>query len=147
MEELKVDILTLKKAALILRAINHKLRIQILKLINTHGKLTVTEIYVKLRLEQSVASQHLAILRKAGYVNTERDGKFIYYSVNHQRLVEIAFGKRRRVHATASSPAKTSSRSSINFAGQRRRHTPAPGARPTPRRNRYTLSPRCRSGE
>ena len=89
MEELKVDILTLKKAALILRAINHKLRIQILKLINTHGKLTVTEIYVKLRLEQSVASQHLAILRRAGYVHTERDGKFIYYSVNHQRLAEI----------------------------------------------------------
>jgi DNA-binding transcriptional ArsR family regulator len=89
MEELKVDILTLKKAALILRAINHKLRIQILKLINTHGKLTVTEIYVKLRLEQSVASQHLAILRRAGYVYTERDGKFIYYSVNHQRMAEI----------------------------------------------------------
>lgn len=89
MEELKVDILTLKKAALVLRAINHKLRLQILKLINTHGKLTVTEIYVKLRLEQSVASQHLAILRRAGYVDTERDGKFIYYSVNHHRLAEI----------------------------------------------------------
>jgi DNA-binding transcriptional ArsR family regulator len=89
MEELKVDILTLKKAALVLRAINHKLRLQILKLINTHGKLTVTEIYVKLRLEQSVASQHLAILRRAGYVNTERDGKFIYYSVNSERVTEI----------------------------------------------------------
>lgn len=89
MEELKVDILTLKKAALVLRAINHKLRLQILKLINTHGKLTVTEIYVKLRLEQSVASQHLAILRRAGYVHTERDGKFIYYSVNHGRIAEI----------------------------------------------------------
>lgn len=89
MEELKIDLLPLKKAALVLRAINHKLRLQILKLINQHGKLTVTEIYVKLRLEQSVASQHLAILRRAGYVNTERDGKFIFYSVNHERLAEI----------------------------------------------------------
>src|SRR5688572_19444293 len=86
---LKVDLLNVKKAALILRAVNHKLRLQILKLIHTHGKLTVTEIYVKLRLEQSVASQHLAILRRAGYVNTERDGKFIYYSVNLDRLAEI----------------------------------------------------------
>lgn len=88
-EELKIDALQLKKAALIFRAINHKLRQQIIKFINQHGKITVTQIYVKLRLEQSVASQHLAILRKAGFVNTERDGKFIYYSVNHERLSEI----------------------------------------------------------
>jgi DNA-binding transcriptional ArsR family regulator len=86
---LKVDLLNVKKASLILRAINHKLRQQILKLIDEQGKITVTEIYVKLRLEQSVASQHLAILRKAGFVKTERDGKFIYYTVNTARLEEL----------------------------------------------------------
>jgi len=86
---LKVDLMNVKKAALILRAVNHKLRQQILKLIDEHGRMTVTEIYVKLRLEQSVASQHLAILRKAGFVKTDRDGKFIYYSVNHERLEEL----------------------------------------------------------
>lgn len=86
---LKLDLLNVKKAALILRAVNHKLRQQILRLIDESGKMTVTELYVKLRLEQSVASQHLAILRKAGFVNTERDGKFIYYSVNNQRLEEL----------------------------------------------------------
>lgn len=88
-KDLKIDLLQLKKAALILRAINHKLRQQILKLIHQKEKITVTEIYVKLRLEQSVASQHLAILRKAGFVTTVRDGKFIYYSVNNQRLQEV----------------------------------------------------------
>ncbi len=87
--ELRIDVIQLKKAALILRAINHKLRQQIMKLIHQNGKMTVTEIYVKLRLEQSVASQHLAILRKAGYVNTVRDGKFIYYSVNYDRLDQV----------------------------------------------------------
>lgn len=86
---LKVDLLNVKKAALILRAVNHKLRQQILKLIDEQGKMTVTEIYVKLRLEQSVASQHLAILRKAGFVKTSRDGKFIYYSVNVSRMEEL----------------------------------------------------------
>ena len=86
---LKVDLLNVKKAALILRAVNHKLRQQILRLIDEQGKITVTEIYVKLRLEQSVASQHLAILRKAGFVNTDRDGKFIYYSVNTNRLEQL----------------------------------------------------------
>ena len=86
---LKVDLLNVKKAALILRAVNHKLRQQILRLIDEHGKMTVTEIYIKLRLEQSVASQHLAILRKAGFVKTDRNGKFIYYFVNSQRLEEL----------------------------------------------------------
>src|SRR5712675_98114 len=86
---LEVDLLNIKKASLILRAINHKLRQQILKLIDDQGKITVTEIYVKLRLEQSVASQHLAILRKAGFVKTERDGKFIYYTVNPTRLEDL----------------------------------------------------------
>lgn len=86
---LKVDLLNVKKASLILRAINHKLRQQILKLIDESNKITVTEIYVKLRLEQSVASQHLAILRKAGFVKTERNGKFIYYTVNTNRIEEL----------------------------------------------------------
>jgi DNA-binding transcriptional ArsR family regulator len=87
--DLKIDVIQLKKAALVLRAVNHKLRQQILKLIYQNGKMTVTEIYIKLRLEQSVASQHLAILRKAGFVTTIRDGKFIYYSVNEERLSEV----------------------------------------------------------
>src|ERR1700741_1745112 len=86
---LKVDLLNVKKAAMVLRAVNHKLRQQILRQIDEQGKITVTELYVKLRLEQSVASQHLAILRKSGFVKTDREGKFIYYSINANRLVEV----------------------------------------------------------
>lgn len=86
---LKINYHNLKKAALVLRALNHKLRQQILNLVETEKKITVTEIYVRLRLEQSVASQHLAILRRAGIVNTQRDGKFIFYTVNYERIDEI----------------------------------------------------------
>lgn len=86
---LNINYHNLKKAALVLRALNHKLRQQILTLIETEKKITVTEIYVRMRLEQSVASQHLAILRKAGIVATQRDGKFIYYTVNFKRIGEI----------------------------------------------------------
>ena len=87
--QIKVDFLHTKKASLILRSINHKLRQQIIKLLDEHQKMTVTEIYVKLRLEQSVASQHLAILRKAGIVTTQREGKFIYYTINDKRVEAI----------------------------------------------------------
>lgn len=88
-EAVKVDFLNLKKAAMILRALNHKLRQQIVKIIDENKKLTVTEIYVRLRLEQSVASQHLAILRRAGVVKTTRDGKFIYYTVSLDKVRQI----------------------------------------------------------
>jgi DNA-binding transcriptional ArsR family regulator len=86
---LKINYHNLKKGALVLRALNHKLRQQILTLIETEQKITVTEIYVRMRLEQSVASQHLAILRRAGIVATQRDGKFIYYTVNYRRIDQI----------------------------------------------------------
>ena len=84
-----IDYYQLKKAALVLRALNHKLRQQIIRTIIESKKLTVTDLYVRLRLEQSVASQHLAILRKAGIVTTERNGKFIYYTINSSRIEAI----------------------------------------------------------
>jgi DNA-binding transcriptional ArsR family regulator len=89
-DEIKISSLELKKAVNVLRALNHKLRHQIMKLIDDHKNTTVTEIYTKLKIEQSVASQHLAILRDSKVVTTQRDGKFIHYSVNKDRLVEIS---------------------------------------------------------
>lgn len=85
----KIDYLNVKKAALVLRALNHKLRQQMIKMLEENNKMTVTDLYIQLRLEQSVASQHLAILRRAGIVKTERDGKYIYYKVNEDRVSQI----------------------------------------------------------
>lgn len=87
--EITLNYKKLRKSVLILRAINHDLRLEIIKLLNEQEELTVTDIYVKLRVEQSVASQHLAILRKANVVVTDRKGKFIYYRLNTKRLNEI----------------------------------------------------------
>lgn len=86
----ELDYSELRRAVLVLRAVNHKLRQSIVDLLEETPKMTVTEIYIKLRLEQSVASQHLAILRKAGVVVTDRDGKFIYYSLDHDRISQIS---------------------------------------------------------
>lgn len=83
---LEIRPLLLKKGELILRALNHKLRQQIIGLIHTHGEIKVTDIYVQMHLEQTVVSQHLSILRKAGFVNTRREGKQIHYSVNYEKL-------------------------------------------------------------
>lgn len=87
---IQLDYAELRKAVLVLRAINHKLRQRIIDLLEENESMTVTDIYIKLRLEQSVASQHLAILRRAGVVRTERQGKFINYSIDKNRLAEIS---------------------------------------------------------
>lgn len=81
--------LQLKKALLILRALVHPFRQQILHLLHQNGSLPVTTIYIKLRCGQSVASQHLAILRRAGVVLTERQGKQVLYRVNYKRLEDV----------------------------------------------------------
>jgi len=88
--DIQLNYTELRKAVLVLRAVNHKLRQNIIDLLEEHGRMTVTDIYIKLRLEQSVASQHLAILRRSGVVKTDREGKFIYYSLDKARLSQIS---------------------------------------------------------
>lgn len=89
-KEVQLDYADIRKAVLVLRAVNHKLRQRIIDLLEDGEEMTVTDIYIKLRLEQSVASQHLAILRRAGVVATDRQGKFIYYSLDKDRLGQIS---------------------------------------------------------
>jgi ArsR family transcriptional regulator, virulence genes transcriptional regulator len=84
-----IDYYNINKSAKVLRALNHNLRQLVVKTIHENKRLTVTQIYVKLRLEQSVASQHLAILRRAGILSTQREGKFIFYTINSSRIEEI----------------------------------------------------------
>jgi DNA-binding transcriptional ArsR family regulator len=83
---LTIDHHNINKAVLKLKSLHHKLRVQIMKLLDDNGQMTVTDIFVKLRIEQSVASQQLAILRNANVVIADRQGKFIYYSINPEQI-------------------------------------------------------------
>ena len=79
----------IRKSHLVFRALNHPLRQQILSLLLSNPEMTVTEVFEKLFLEQSVASQHLAILRRTGFVKTKKKGKFVWYMINTDRLQEM----------------------------------------------------------
>lgn len=76
----------LQTSAEILRALAHPLRLKILSFIDQNGTINVNKIYNTLKLEQSITSQHLRILRVAGLVSTQRDGKFIHYSIEYPRI-------------------------------------------------------------
>lgn len=80
----------LQAAAAVMRAVAHPLRLRIIRFIDKNRKINVNKIYNKLKLEQSITSQHLRILRDADLVIAERDGKFIYYSINYDRMEKLA---------------------------------------------------------
>jgi DNA-binding transcriptional ArsR family regulator len=83
------EIKNINKAIITLKAIDHKFRKDILKLIESKKEITVTEIYKKLQMEQSVVSQHLALLRACEIVKTKKVGRFIKYSINNEKIQHI----------------------------------------------------------
>jgi DNA-binding transcriptional ArsR family regulator len=83
LQQIELNILKNKKVLHILRAINHPLRLKIIKFIDEKKQATVTEIYTELLLEQAIVSQHLAILRRAGFLIAKRQSKFIYYTISY----------------------------------------------------------------
>jgi DNA-binding transcriptional ArsR family regulator len=83
------DFHAVRKSTLIFRALNHPLRQKMLSILQENKQITVTELFQMMKLEQSVVSQHLAILRRSGFVQTKREGKFIWYTLNPERLRTI----------------------------------------------------------
>ncbi len=49
-------------------------------------RLSVNEIVEKLNVTQPTVSHHLAILREAGLVNIQEEGKQTYYTLNQERF-------------------------------------------------------------
>lgn len=82
----------LEGAASVMRAITHPLRLKLIGFIDQNRRVNVNKIYKALKMEQSVASQHLRVLRENNLVNAEREGKLIFYTVNYQKLKDIADG-------------------------------------------------------
>ena len=76
----------LERAASMLKAIAHPMRIAILNQLENGKRLTVTEIHETLGIEQSTASHHLGILRDKNVLIAKREGKNTYYCIKHDRL-------------------------------------------------------------
>jgi DNA-binding transcriptional ArsR family regulator len=79
----------LERAANMLKAIAHPMRIAIMNQLDDGKKLTVTEIHQLLNIEQSTTSHHLGILKDKGVLGSTRDGKNTYYFLKHDSLNQI----------------------------------------------------------
>jgi len=83
------DVEKLEYSVELARALAHPLRMKILQFIDQKGEINVNKIYNALKLEQSITSQHLSILRGADVVRASREGKLVVYTVNYP-IVERA---------------------------------------------------------
>lgn len=77
---------SLEKAATMLKAIAHPVRISIVGFLEDGSKKTVTEIHMHLGLEQATASHHLGILKDKGVLSSIREGKNTLYYLRHVNL-------------------------------------------------------------
>eukprot|EP01031_Cornospumella_fuschlensis_P048143 gene48143-58970_t len=86
MSTTKLPVAQLK--AELFKALAHPVRVQALEQIVAQER-SVSELATSLGIEISHLSKQLSILRKAGVVDTRREGTTIYYSVRDPRLAEI----------------------------------------------------------
>ncbi len=78
-----------------LRALASPRRLEILHLLD-HGPREVTSLAADLGLSQPNVSQHLAVLRSAGLVEAEREGREVRYRISDPDVI-TACGIMRRV--------------------------------------------------
>ncbi|KAB7885896.1 ArsR/SmtB family transcription factor [Poseidonibacter ostreae] len=62
-------------------ALNDETRIKLLKFIDIHGKCCVCDLENSFEMIQSRLSRHLKILKEAGFLKVEREGRWAYYSI------------------------------------------------------------------
>jgi len=62
-------------------ALNDETRVKLLKFLNIHGKCCVCDLENSFDMIQSRLSRHLKILKEAGFLRVDRQGRWAYYSV------------------------------------------------------------------
>jgi ArsR family transcriptional regulator len=70
------------------KTLSNPKRLEILDILREQGEITVNALAELLEIPKANTSQHLAVLRQAGVVNTRRDGINVFYSLRSNRISE-----------------------------------------------------------
>jgi len=77
----------IEELAEIFKALSDPTRLRLVKLLGeSEGALCVNALTQRLAVTQSAVSQHLRVLRQAGLVRRVRQGTFVHYSIDQNRL-------------------------------------------------------------
>lgn len=87
--QVRVDKKKLERAAYVLKCVAHPVRISIIDLLEQRERLTVSEIQQVLDIEQSLLSHHLTNMRDKGIVDTQREGKRVFYFLTDNTISSI----------------------------------------------------------
>lgn len=79
----------IEKAANMVKAISHPMRLAILARLDEGKRLCVTEIHHLLNIQQSTASHHLGILKDKGILASSRNGKKTLYYLKSKNLSQL----------------------------------------------------------
>ncbi|MHB8122331.1 MAG: ArsR/SmtB family transcription factor [Desulfuromonadaceae bacterium] len=74
----------MKHLAQTLKALSDPIRLRIVLLLQSEGELCVCDLMEVLGLPQSTISRHLAYLKRSCWVNTRREGIWIYYALSKE---------------------------------------------------------------
>ncbi len=88
------------RASRSLKAMSHPLRLKILCILGAR-EISVQEIVECVGTSQSNISQHLAILRDKGILNSRKDANRVYYRIGDERTLGL-IDMMRRVFCTSS---------------------------------------------
>ncbi|MFQ3837916.1 ArsR/SmtB family transcription factor [Staphylococcus pseudoxylosus] len=71
-----------------IHGLSNKARLTILELLKSK-EMTVNEIVKQSKISQSSISQHLACLKGCGLVNSRQEGKYVYYQIKNNKILEL----------------------------------------------------------
>ena len=75
-------------AAECLKALAHPVRLRIIQLL-LHSRYTVGELAEDCEIPDNVASEHLRLMQRCGFLTSEREGRRVYYQVCEPHLEKI----------------------------------------------------------
>lgn len=79
----------LEKAAYILKALAHPVRLAIVQLLDVNEQLTVNEICETLACEQSLISHHLINMKLRGILYSQKDGLNVFYGLKEREVTKL----------------------------------------------------------
>jgi DNA-binding transcriptional ArsR family regulator len=75
-------------AAECLKSLAHPVRLRIVQLL-LHGRYTVGELAEDCQIPDNVASEHLRLLQRCGFLSSEREGRKVFYRVAEPHLNQL----------------------------------------------------------
>ena len=72
----------------VFKALSDETRLRMFKILQNRDELCVCEIMQALNISQTRASRNLGILKDAGFITDRRDGLWVHYSINKEKINE-----------------------------------------------------------